>query len=192
MRHISDATLKDARHLAYLVNLAGEGMPFYFWRSMCTPGQAVIDHGTERATRETGDFSYRNARIYRQDGEVTSALIAFQLDDPYQIDDLETCPDYIHPLIHLEAKGPGDWYINVLAVYEPYRRKGIANALLEDSFRRGRKAECTATSLIVHSTNEAAKQLYENKGFSIADELPVIPIPGTIEGGMWQRLVKKL
>lgn len=192
MIKVTDATKQDARHLAYLVNLAGEGMPFHMWHTMCAPGQQVIDLGTERAARETGDFSYKNARILKEDNEITSCLIAFPLDDPYNLSNLETYPDYIKPLVQLEAMAAGNWYINVLAVYEPYRHKGYARMLMQESFMRARKAGHNSVCLIVHSANTPALTLYESLGFDKSAELPAIVIPGIIESGNWQLLVKQL
>lgn len=192
MQLINDATKRDARHLAYLVNLAGEGMPFYYWQTLCAPGQQVIDLGTNHAERESGDFSYRNARIYHHQGEVAGSLIAFRLDDPYDTGDLEDEPAYIRPLIELEAKAPGCWYINVLAVYEPFRRKGIASALMRDCFIRGRTVGAKSVCLITHSTNQPAIDFYHHWGFHTLDEKPAIIIPHIIEGGSWQLLGRKL
>lgn len=192
MQFISDATKKDARHLAYLVNLAGEGMPFYYWQTLCAPGQQVIDLGTNRAERERGDFSYRNARICRHQGEVAGSLIAFRLDDPYDTGDLEAEPAYIRPLVELEAEASGSWYINVLAVYEPFRRKGIASALLRDCLLRGKAAGAKSICLITHSTNQPAMDFYRLWGFRQLAEKPAILIPNIIEGGDWLLLSRPL
>jgi hypothetical protein len=49
---------EDAAVLAKLVNYAGEGLPFYFWRKMATVDQDAWTFGRLRAAREVGSFSY--------------------------------------------------------------------------------------------------------------------------------------
>src|SRR3990170_2760976 len=124
------ATKADASALAVLVDIAGEGMPAYMWSTLKAPGQSVLEFGRERAARETGGFSWRNAVVAEVDGEVAASLVGYRLDDPYDLGALAETPPIVQPLVRLEARAPGSWYVNVLATFPEFRGLGIATALL--------------------------------------------------------------
>src|SRR4030042_6383226 len=86
------ATKADASALAVLVDIAGEGMPAYMWSTLKAPGQSVLEFGRERAARETGGFSWRNAVVAEIDGEIAASLVSYRLDDPHHPDVIEWTP----------------------------------------------------------------------------------------------------
>ena len=55
------ATPGDAQAMADFVHFASEGLALYLWTKMAGPGGDPWAFGRERASRETGGFSYRNA-----------------------------------------------------------------------------------------------------------------------------------
>jgi len=57
------ATKADASALAVLVAIGGEGLPADLWSTLKVPGQSILEVGRERAVREQGGFSYRNAIV---------------------------------------------------------------------------------------------------------------------------------
>ena len=122
------AAKADASALAVLVDIAGEGLPAYLWSTLKAPGQSILEVGRERAARETGGFSYRNAIVAEVDGEIAACLVGYRLDDPYDLGDLEQVPPLVRPLVLLEAKAPGSWYVNVLATFPEFRRQGLGMA----------------------------------------------------------------
>ena len=63
------ATKADASALAVLVDIAGEGLPAHLWSTLKVPGQSILEVGRERASREEGGFSYRNAVVAEVGGE---------------------------------------------------------------------------------------------------------------------------
>lgn len=190
---IVNAQTEDAKDLAILVNLAGEGMPKLMWATMAEQGETPLDVGTKRAMRKTGDFSYTNARLCQDNNNKTmAALIAYPLANPYDTTDLQSQPDYIRPLIELESKVPGSWYINVLATYEPHRGKGCATALIKDTEKTAIAANIKTASIIVNSENQTAKQLYEKLGYRQQNALPLIPFKGSNITGEWLLLAKDL
>ena len=101
----------DASALAVLVDIAGEGLPAYLWSTLKAPGQSILEVGRDRAARETGGFSYRNAIVAEVGGEVAACLVGYRLDDPYDLGGLEEIPPLVRPLVLLEAKAPGSWYV---------------------------------------------------------------------------------
>ncbi len=57
-------------------------------------------------------------------------------------------------------------HINNLAVSPPYRRRGIATALLNHVLQEGVRLGARRTTLEVRRSNEVARHLYEHLGFS--------------------------
>ena len=186
------ATKADASALAVLVDIAGEGMPAYMWGSLKAPGQSVLEFGRERAARETGGFSWRNAVVAEIDGEIAASLVGYRLDDPYDLDVLDETPEIVHPLVRLEAKAPGSWYVNVLATSPEFRRRGIGGQLLAIAERMAREAAAPSLSVIVASWNEGAGRLYAHAGYSALASEPAILFPGCPHKGDWVLMVKSL
>ncbi len=137
------ATPADARALADLVHFASEGLALHLWTKVAGPGGNPWEVGRERARRETGGFSYRNAVVLEEGSRVAAGLIGYPLPDhPEPIP--EGMPAMFVPLQELENLAPGTWYVNVLAAYPEERGKGHGKALLgvaeqlaTDAGRRG-------------------------------------------------------
>ena len=183
----------DAAVLAVLVDIAGEGMPAYMWSTMKAPGQSVLEFGRERAARETGGFSYRNSIVAEVDGEITASLVGYRLDDPYDLDgSLAETPEIVRPLVRLEAKAPGSWYVNVLATFPEFRRQGIGAGLLEIAGEKARDQGAPSLSVIVASWNAPAARLYTSAGYAGLARETALPYPGCPHTGDWVLMVKPL
>ena len=98
------------------------------WSTLKAPGQSILEVGRERAAREEGGFSYRNAIVAEVEGEIAACLVGYRLDDPHDLGILAEIPELVRPLVLLEAKAPGSWYVNVLATFPEFRRQGIGLA----------------------------------------------------------------
>jgi ribosomal protein S18 acetylase RimI-like enzyme len=186
------ATKADASALAVLVDIAGEGMPAYMWGSLKAPGQSVLELARDRAARDSGGFSWRNAVVAEIDGEIAASLVGYRLDDPYDLHVLDETPEIVHPLVRLEAKAPGSWYVNVLATFPEFRRRGIGGQLLAIAERMAREAAAPSLSVIVASWNEDAARLYGRAGYSVFASEPAILFPGCPHKGDWVLMVKSL
>ncbi|WP_420597835.1 GNAT family N-acetyltransferase [Neptuniibacter sp.] len=189
---IENANRKDAAQLAYLINLAGEGIPEYLWQGMIEDTESPLEVGAKRAAREEGGFSYRNAKVIRKGNKVAGMIISYPLDDPYETGDLSEYPDVVRPLIELEAQAPGSWYINALATSEQFRGLGIASRLLQDAEQQAHAQGVSNMSIIVASKNPSAKKLYLNQGYQLQTSRPVVEYPNCIHGGNWELLIKNL
>jgi len=186
------ARKSDAAALAILVDIAGEGMPSYMWSRMRQPGQSVLEVGRARAAREEGGFSYRNAQVAEVGGEVAAMLIDYRLDDPYDTGDLSKLPDVVRPLVELEAKAPGSWYVNVLAAFPEFRSQGLGARLLALAEERGRAQGAKSASIIVASENDGAVRLYARIGYVEIARAAVVEFPGCAHGGDWVLMVKSI
>jgi ribosomal protein S18 acetylase RimI-like enzyme len=192
MVDIRPARKSDAAALAILVDIAGEGMPSYMWSRMREPGQSAFEVGRARAAREEGGFSCRNATVGEIDGEVAACLVDYRLDDPYDTGDLTELPEMVRPLVELEAKAPGSWYVNVLAAFPEFRGHGLGGRLLALAEERGRAQGARSASVIVASENEGAARLYARTGYREIARAPVVDFPGCAHGGDWVLMVKPI
>ena len=189
---IRDALESDSGDLAFLVNLAGDGIPAYLWKDKVEGDESPLDVGARRAAREDGSFSYRNARACVENDVLLGMMLSYRQPDPYEIGDLSELPDVVRPLVELEAGAPGSWYINAIATFENHRGKGVARLLIEDAERQARSDGCDRLSLIVASENPGAKRLYEKLGYRDIRAKQVIRFPGFAHGGDWVLMVKKI
>ena len=95
---IRDATDADGRHMAVLINMAGDGIPEHLWAGMATDGLTPLDVGAMRAARQEGDFSHANTRIAYDGDNVLGMAVSYRLDDPYETGDLNEYPDVVKQL----------------------------------------------------------------------------------------------
>ncbi|HYJ58522.1 MAG TPA: GNAT family N-acetyltransferase [Methyloceanibacter sp.] len=186
------ATKADAASLAVLVDIAGEGMANHMWQALATPGQSAIEIGRERARREEGGFSYRNGTIVEMDGEIAAGLVGYRLDEPYDLGGFDAMPELVQPLVKLEAKVPGSWYVNVLATFPEFRRHGIGARLLAIAEEKAREERAPSLSVIVASWNEGAARLYSRAGYAPLAHEKALPFPGCPHSGDWVLMVKPL
>lgn len=187
---IRAATPRDATDLVALIDMAGEGLPTYFWTRAAEAGQGPFEIGRARIMAEDGPFSYHNAHIAELDGAVAGATICRRLDDPPDLQGIDEVHEIVQPLVRLEARAPGAWYVNVLAVYPEHRGKGTGARLLAHADRLGRAAAARGMAIIVASENVDARALYERVGYCERAKLPLVGYPGYKRGGDWILLTK--
>ncbi|HEY7457175.1 MAG TPA: GNAT family N-acetyltransferase [Xanthobacteraceae bacterium] len=182
----------DAATLARLIDIAGEGFGSFLWAQSAGPGETALDVGTRRAQREEGGFSYRNATLAEIGGSVAGLLLGYRLADPYDAGDVGSLPPTVRPLIELEAKAPGSWYVNALAAFPQYRGKVVGTRLLVEAERLARETRAPALSLIVADQNEGAKRLYLRTGYGVVARRPLVPFPGYAHTGDWLLMTKTI
>lgn len=76
-------------------------------------------------------------------------------------------PDTIDP-----ETTPDEFYLDTLAVFEPYRGRGIARRLIEAAACRAAEISGKPVGLLVDKTNHRARRLYDSIGFVFSDERP--------------------
>jgi len=182
---------EDAPVLAELVNDAGEGLPHYLWGKMADDGQDPWSSGQERAARESGSFSYRNASMITRDDLPVGALIGYEIPDhpePISAD----MPAMFVPLQQLENMAAGTWYINVVAVVPRCRGIGLGSRLLDVAREKAVQLGKRGLSLIVSDANLGARRLYERLGYHEAGSRPMVKEDWAGEGRAWHLLVKTL
>jgi ribosomal protein S18 acetylase RimI-like enzyme len=186
------ATAADAEALAALVNIAGEGLPLYLWTRMAGAGESPWQVGRQRAQRERGSFSYRNAIVREEGGAVAACLMGYPLRDTTSpLDTAETPPMFV-PLQELEHLAMGTWYINVLASFPDFRGRGFGTALLGIAADQAASNRCHGLSLIVSNANRGALRLYERSGYRNVATRPIVRDGWEHTGTEWLLLIKPL
>ncbi len=182
----------DARALAELADQASYGLSHYFWDKIKQPGQTALDAGVERAGREEGSFSYRNAIIAELDGKCAACLIGYpQEENPTPID-RGSMPPMLVPLQELENMAADTWYVNVLATYPEARGRGLGTRLLEAAEQIARGAGKSGLSLIAEDDNVNAIRLYHRFGFRDVATRPIVSEGWSTEGENWILMKKAL
>ncbi|MGW8246704.1 MAG: GNAT family N-acetyltransferase [Acidiferrobacterales bacterium] len=186
------ATPGDARELARLVNIAGEGLPLYLWKQMAGEGESAWEVGRARAQREDGGFSYQNAVLRVRGEKVVACLVGYPLASELPGTDYSEIPPMFVPLQQLEDMVPGTWYINVVAVYEEFRGRGYGKELLALAETIARDLGMRGLSLIVADTNEGARKLYNKIGFQEKAYRSMVKERWQHPGANWVLMVKNL
>ena len=189
---IRKAKIEDAVNLAELVNMAGDGMPYYLWSKIAGPDEDAWEIGRQRAMREEGAFSYKNAFIGEENGEVLAAMIGYALADSPDPTDYQDMPPMFVPLQELEGQVPGSWYINVIAAYPEFRGKGSGSALMNFAESLAIEQNKSRLSLIVSNASHAAMRLYSELGFAMIDKRPMVKEDWQSEGTEWQLMTKSV
>ncbi len=184
------ATRSDAQAMAEFVNIAGEGMPLHLWTEMAKPGESPWAIGQQRARRNRGGFSYRNAVLRENDRRVVSALIGYPLADEPEPTNYDDLPAMFVPLQQLEDLVPGTWYVNVLATYKEHRGKGYGAGLLSIAEQLAADTNRTGLSIIVSDANHGARRLYERQGYAEIASRPMVKDSWHNPGENWVLLRK--
>lgn len=181
------ATRNDAAHLARLIDIAGEGLPFYFWQRAAADGEDPWAFGRRRAERDAGAFSWRNATIAETGSEIAAALVTYVIDPPAPVPDYADLPPMFVPLQQLEDMAGGTQYIHVLAAYPQSRGRGLGTRLLGEAERI---AGGRPMSLIAADNNTNAIRLYERVGYRRHAARPMVKEDWQSDGENWILMLK--
>lgn len=188
---IREAEARDADHLVRFINTAADDLPLHFWKKSAGPDGDPMALGRERASRETGNFSYRNAWLAEVEGQVAACLLGYPAATEPEAIAPDTPPLFV-PLIELENMAPGSWYLNVLATYPQFRGKGLGSALLAKAEAVTRDLGRSSISLIAEDTHGDALRLYRAKGFTEVDRRPLVKEDWQVDASEWILFTKTL
>jgi ribosomal protein S18 acetylase RimI-like enzyme len=159
---IRPAARRDAAELAILVDIASHGFAFWLWYGAVIEGDVdtAMERGRQRMRDDRIDDGWKSGSIAEIGDEIVGASIGHRIA-PDIADESEPHPS-LAPLIALQQRVVGNWFVDTLAVYRTHRRQGIGWKLLESERVR---AGDLPLSLITESYNAAALALYEAFGF---------------------------
>ena len=193
MPSIRPARPSDAEALARLIDMAGEGIPSYFWTFSAEPGIGPFEVGRRRVERPGGGFSYRNAHVVEAGGAVAAMMLGYPQQTIHDKAAVRELPAFVQPLLELERLTLGTWYLNALATFPEVRGKGYGGLLLRLSGQLAADAGSDAVTLIVNSANTGACGLYDSHGFEEVERRPVELMPGRRQSdGDWVLLSRRL
>ena len=79
----------------------------------------------------------------------------------------------LRPVLRHLPRGAQDYaYISSMAVHQQYRRRGLAQALLQAAELQAMRWRKPHVTLHVHQANEAAVRLYSGYGMQVVEEEP--------------------
>lgn len=189
---IRNATRDDCAELAVLINFAGEGLPLYLWQQMAGHDEDPWQIGQERAARETGSFSYRNAVVADVDGKIAGALIGYPVAAEPEVIDVESTPPMFVPLLELENLAAGTWYVNAVASFPEARGLGVGSKLMQWAEQSAIETGLRSVSLIVSDANRGARKLYDRLGYEEAARRPMIREQWESDGRNWVLMIKNV
>ncbi len=175
------ATRDDAGDMARLVNMSGEGLPHALWARQAEYGQDPIAFGAERLANDDGAMSWRNATVATIEGQTAGLLITDELAETDAELSSDTHP-IVRPLIRLENMARSTRTLAALAVFEPFRRKGVASKLLQ---RAEMGAGPNGMSAIVTDLNDAAAAFLARHGFAHTADLPLVHADWDTPSAAW-------
>lgn len=140
----------NPEHINHLAMISSRQDTLYSWRNAVIALYDGIPAGLMVA--------YDGSR-YRQMRDITFPMIRMYVGDHYQQMDDET--------------GPGEFYLDSLAVLPEYRCKGIASALIKEMFRLKDAAGIPLATIAVDPDNDSAYRLYLANGFCRAGSISV-------------------
>lgn len=163
---IRDARPEDA---AFLAKCLIAGMHFYDFETEIPENKDIYLNLVDCEKRTDLLYSYKDSRIAEVDGKAVGSLLSYPGDNYKELrrkSFVVFWPDYM--MIDEESEmetGPGEYYLDTLAVLPEYRRRGIGRALLEDGIKRGIEAGYKLITLVVDSDMPDLIRLYESVGF---------------------------
>lgn len=151
-----------------------EGIGFEIFEQETDQNKEIAERIAPLAAREGTLYSYRNTLIAEVNGEVAGAFISYPgayyhkwrketfRDHPYFKDlDLDVMAD--------EA-GPGEYYLDTLAVLPQFRRQGIGSGLMKERIAQVQQDfPDLRISLLVDPENLDGQRIYTRLGFQFID-----------------------
>lgn len=174
---IRDAIPSDA---AFLAKCVMAGMHFYDFESDIPENLEIYQRLTE--CEERGDllYTYKNSRVAEEDGVVVGSILSYPGEiykDLRHRTFTELWPDIMALDTNSELEtGPGEYYLDTLAVLPSYRGRGIGRALIQDAIKRGIDMGYEKITLVVDANMPKLISLYTLLGFTLADHRHVFGV----------------
>ena len=169
---IKDLLIRDARpeDAPFLAECIMAGMHFHDFGEGMSDGMSDILEGlTECEGREDTLYSWTRTRVAEVDGKPAGAFLSYPGELYLDLRD-KTFREYWPAFFTEHADddpetGPGEYYLDSLAVVPEYRRHGVGRALLEDGIRMGAGLGFRRVALVVDADYWHLIRLYESIGF---------------------------
>ena len=170
MQHIEirNATEADIPFVAECVLAA---IDLYDFTGECAEKDSTVKVCSEDDTL----YSYRNARIAQVDGKPAGCLISYD-GKGYSGSRAKTFAMFADMGIHINIggpeTGPGEYYLDSMAVRPECRGLRLGHLLMEDALEIARKTpECLKAGLFVEKGKPRLRDYYAKLGFRVEKEM---------------------
>ena len=155
---IREGKTEDAAVLRRVFEEASHGLAQYLW-DVSLAGEPDRDRAIlDRMACKIADPAAR-FRVCEVYGVPAGGILSYEKDDTPE--DAGDCGPLLRALVEAENDLTGTHYINALAVFPEFRRRGIARGLIDDVAA----GAWQPLSLIAADVNADALRLYEAMGF---------------------------
>ena len=172
---MTDYTIRDAHpeDAPFLAKCIMAGMHFYDFETDIPQDNDIFERLVECERRADLLYSYRYTRVAEMDGAPVGSLLSYP-GEIYRDLRHKTFGELWPDLAQMDAEseletGPGEYYLDSLAVMPSFRRLGIGKALLLDGIRKGESLGYERIALVADSEMPHLVRLYESIGFVPAD-----------------------
>ena len=179
---MADNIIRDARpdDAPFLAKCIMAGMHFYDFETDIPGEKDIYERLIECERREDLLYSHRYTRVAELDGVPVGSLLSYP-GEIYRDMRHKTFRELWPDLAQMDAEsemetGPGEYYLDSLAVVPSYRRHGIGKALLQDGIRKGKSLGFDRIVLVADSEMPHLVRLYESIGFIPADHRHVFGV----------------
>ena len=182
-RFIRQGVADDADTLRRVFEYAGHGLAQTFWRKAHEKGTDFDSMVRERMAKRIGDPVNR-FRVCDIDGVPAGGILSYEKTG--EPEDPGDAGPMLRVLIEAENNLVGTHYINALAVFPEFRKRGIAEVLIRDSAGDARQP----LSLIAADENTEALRLYRRLGFEDISHHPIRAEGWTPNGRTWITMIR--
>lgn len=181
------STTQDAPVFRRVFELASEGLAPWVWQQAATDEVDAADVGLLRCEKKLAEAAPGTAIVAEVGGQVAGGIITYDIGDVPEKIEPDT-PEVFVPLIALENRALRTHYVNALAVFPGFQRRGVGRKLLRavtiNALEKG-------MSLIAEDANANAIGLYQSEGYVETARLPVIEGDGwTSPGENWILMIR--
>lgn len=179
---MADYIIRDARpdDAPFLAKCIMAGMHFYDFETDIPGESEIFERLIECERREDFLYSYRYTRVAEMNGTPVGSLLSYR-GEIYREMRHKTFSELWPDLAQMDAEsemetGPGEYYLDTLAVVPSCRHHGIGKALLLDGIRKGESLGYERIALVADSEMPHLVRLYESIGFDLADHRHVFGV----------------
>ena len=183
--YIRDATLDDAPFIARVV-LAGIDM-IDIDAVLPDEQRAIFEHLIKICQMDDTLYSYLNTCIAEVDGKPVGALVAYDgaryatlRAKTFGLVKQTSGMDLSHNAMET---GPGEFYLDSMAILSDYRGIGIGKMLMRDRMDYALRNGFQKITLLVDKDKSRLQRYYESEGFAFGEEMFVF-------GAWYNKLVK--
>ena len=114
------------------------------------------------------------------------------MQEPYKDPDFNSIPKYFHPIMELEKGASGCWLLQAISILLEYWGMGYAIQMMRVVEKIAKNTGANKLALQFEDENTIALGFYEKNNYVEIDRRPVIPFPGSEDGGNYLLMRKDL